>query len=65
VGDVAVLGHVEAHADGGRIAGADLNIDIAHRAIERAGAAILRACERIGFRLYFRIEYWMNCERGL
>ena len=35
VGEVAVLGDVEAHADGGGIARADLEVEIAHRAVER------------------------------
>ena len=39
---IAVLRHMEADGDGRRIAGADLDIDIAHGAIERAGATIPR-----------------------
>ena len=42
VGEIAVLGDMEADADGGGIAGADLDVDIAHRAVERAGAAVRR-----------------------
>ena len=35
-----MLGDAEADAGGGRIAGADLDIDIAHRRIERAGIGV-------------------------
>ena len=42
VGKITVLRNMEADSDGRGIAGSDLDIDIAHGAVERAGAAVPR-----------------------
>ena len=40
VAEIGVLGDVEADGDRGRVALADLEVDVAHRRVERAGVGV-------------------------